>query len=102
MTESHKWMRYGFDTFVYVFVRQMQIYGYQPQQFDSLEETIKAQGRIAALAVLFEVCWHLSSSLHAFISFYFTKLQSQSDCWKSTSLHSQSGGFVVTYPADIC
>lgn len=35
---------------------QMQIYCYQPHRFHSLDESIKAGGRIAALAVLFEVC----------------------------------------------
>lgn len=33
----------------------MQIYCYQPQRFHSLDESIKAGGRITALAVLFEV-----------------------------------------------
>lgn len=33
----------------------MQIYCYQPQSSQSLDESIKAGGRIAALAVLFEV-----------------------------------------------
>lgn len=37
---------------------QMQIYCYQPHRFHSLDESIKAGGRITALAVLFEVCAH--------------------------------------------
>uniref|UniRef100_A0A8D3D3F6 protein-tyrosine-phosphatase n=1 Tax=Scophthalmus maximus TaxID=52904 RepID=A0A8D3D3F6_SCOMX len=39
---------------------EMQIYCYEAQRFDSLDETIKAGGRITVLAVLFEVS--LSSS----------------------------------------
>nr|XP_057943477.1 receptor-type tyrosine-protein phosphatase zeta isoform X2 [Doryrhamphus excisus] len=34
---------------------EMQIYCFEPQRFDSLEQSMKAGGRIAALAVLFEV-----------------------------------------------
>ncbi|XP_054632282.1 receptor-type tyrosine-protein phosphatase zeta isoform X8 [Dunckerocampus dactyliophorus] len=34
---------------------EMQIYCYEPHRFDSLEQSMKAGGRIAALAVLFEV-----------------------------------------------
>lgn len=34
---------------------QMQIYGHDPDDFPSLDEAIKGGGRIAALAVLFEV-----------------------------------------------
>uniref|UniRef100_A0A668VSN5 protein-tyrosine-phosphatase n=1 Tax=Oreochromis aureus TaxID=47969 RepID=A0A668VSN5_OREAU len=35
---------------------EMQIYCYDPLRFDSLDQSIKAGGRITALAVLFEVC----------------------------------------------
>uniref|UniRef100_A0A3Q2XS69 Protein tyrosine phosphatase receptor type Z1a n=1 Tax=Hippocampus comes TaxID=109280 RepID=A0A3Q2XS69_HIPCM len=35
---------------------EMQIYCFEPQRFDSFHQTVKAGGRITALAVLFEVC----------------------------------------------
>lgn len=34
----------------------MQIYCFEPQRFDSFHQTVKAGGRITALAVLLEVC----------------------------------------------
>lgn len=36
---------------------QMQIYCYDPDDFQSLDDAIREGGRIAALAVLFEVGW---------------------------------------------
>lgn len=36
-------------------VSQMQIYCYNPNEFQSLDDAIEKGGRVAALAVLFEV-----------------------------------------------
>lgn len=42
-------------TSVFVIMAQMQIYCYNPGEFQSLDDAIKGGGRLAALAVLFEV-----------------------------------------------